>query len=581
VLSYISCVRTTFAGALLCATTLSPALAGDPQKGGALRVLATADVDHFDPSSTGSAPALSFHRAVTRQLISFASSTDEKVRIVPVGDLAEAVPQLSADGLTYTFKLRKGVAWNTPGGARALTAQDFERGIKRMCNPALGSFALSYFVDLISGMSDFCTGFSKVEPSVQAMKAYIESKDISGIETPDDQTIVIHLTQQAGDFIYMLTLPAASPAPVEVLEFMPDGPDYRSNFVSSGPYTVESYTPDSSLRLVRNPAWDSASDPLRGGYVDSIDVSMGMQPDAAMQQLQSNDGDVTYDINVPAANLQMFTATGDEKLTTVSNGFTNYLAINTVSANNNSALQNLKVREALQYAIDKAAIVQQMGGSSVAQPLNGIFAPSILGYHNFDLYPTPEGKGDPEKAKALLAEAGYADNLKIKMPFRNQYPDSSVAQTIQASLKRAGIEVEMVPVTATDFYSKYMINRDNTRSGGWDIAPVGWSPDWAGGAARSVFQALFTFDGVTPQTYNYINYNNPSANELAKKAYAATSADQVAALWNQVDELIMKDAVVVPYTAIKLVLYHSASVENFLPYAPSGRGDWTNIWLNR
>lgn len=559
---------------------VSIAQAQDGQPGGVLRILGTADVDHFDPTSAALVTSNNFLRAVSRQLISYAASTDEDVRITPEGDLATEVPQPTDDGLTYTFTLRQGAQWNAPSGARQITSADFERGMMRMCNPLLGSAALTYYQDLIVGMAEFCAGFSEVEPTVEAMKAYIEEGDITGIETPDDETIVIRLTQKAGDFIYMLSLPTSAPAPVEVLDYLPDGPDYRSNFIASGPYTPAAYTPDSSLQLVRNPAWLPESDPLRKAYVDEIQITFGLQPDAVLQQLQSGDGDMTYDITIPPAILQLLTATGDEKLMTVSSGATAFIFINTTSDNNDGALKDLRVRQALNYAIDKAAIVQQAGGPTVGQPVHGIFGPGVLGYHEFNLYPTPEDKGDPEKAKELLAEAGFPDGITLKMPYRNQNNEPAIAQTIQASMAKAGITLELTPVAPADYYSKFMTNPINTQEGTWDIAPVGWTPDWAGGAARSVFQPQFTFNG-THQTYNYTDYNNPEATALAQEAINATTPEEVGRIWGEVDELVMADAPVVPYLANKVVLYRSEAVQNFQPYALGVQGDWTNVWIQR
>ncbi len=568
------------AAALLAASCSSLAMADEPQTGGTLRVLGTADLDHFDPTSAGLVTTNNFLRAVTRQLISYEASADEATRISPKGDLATEVPQPTNDGLTYTFTLRDGAMWNAPSGPRQITSADFERGVERMCNPALGSSALTYYVDLIAGMAKFCEGFAKVEPTVEAMKAYIENNDIEGIQSPDEKTIVINLTQRAGDFIYMLSLASAGPAPVEVLDYMPDGPEYRANFIASGPYTVGEYTPDSRLQLVRNPAWKSESDPLRKAYVDEVEVTFGIQPDAAIQQLQAGDGDMTYDIIIPPATLQMLTTAGDEKMMTISSGRTAFIFINTVSANNTGALKDLRVRQALQYAIDKAAVVQQMGGPTVAKPQNGIFGPGVLGFHEFDLYPSEGAKGDPEKAKALLAEAGFPNGITLKMPYRNQNAEPAIAQTIQASLKKAGIEIELTPVTPADYYSKFMTNPLNTKEGNWDIAPVGWSPDWAGGAARSVFQPQFTFNG-THQTYNYTDYNNDAATERAQQAINATTPEEVAKLWSEVDEMVMNDSPVVPYVSEMIVIYHGEAVQNFLPYALSAQGDWTNVWLDQ
>ncbi len=572
--------RLALAGLVATALSTLPTLAQDAQTGGTLRILGTEDLDHFDPTSAALVTTNNFLRAVSRQLISYEASTDENVRITPRGDLATEVPQPTDDGLTYTFKLRQGAQWNAPSGPRQITSADLERGFKRMCNPALGSAALTYYTSLVAGMAEFCDGFSKVEPTVEAMKAFIEGNDIPGIETPDDETVVIKLKQRAGDFIYMLSLATSAPAPIEVLDYMPDGPDYRSNFIASGPYTPGAYTPDSSLQLVRNPAWVAESDPLRKAYVDTIDLTFGLTVDAIMQQLQSGDGDMTYDTTIPPAILQMLTAAGDEKLMTVSSGNTNFIFINTVSDNNGGALKDLKVRQALNYAVDKAAIVQQMGGPSIAQPVNGIFGLGVLGYHDFNLYPSPDAKGDPEKAKALLAEAGFPDGITLKMPYRNKGNEPAVAQTIQASLAKAGITLELTPVAPADYYSKFMTNPVNTKDGTWDIAPVGWTPDWAGGSARSVFQPQFSYDG-THQTYNYTDYNNDAANELAQQAINATTPEEVGALWAKVDELVMADAPVVPLIANLIVLYHGEAVQNFQPYSIGVQGDWTNVWLQQ
>jgi peptide/nickel transport system substrate-binding protein len=556
------------------------ARAQDPVTGGVLRILATGEPDHMDPTAAAMVNTNNYMRAVSRLLVSYQSSNDPEIALKPVGDLAVEVPQPTDDGLTYTFKLRQGAMWDAPSGPRQITAADVARGMKRNCNPVLGSFSLTYYTMLIDGMAEFCDGYAKVDPTAEAIKAYSEGNDISGIETPDDETVVFHLTEKAGDFVYMLSLANTAPVPVEVLDYLPDSPDYRANFISSGPYTIGEYVPDTVIRLVRNPAWDPATDPLRKAYVDEIEITMGLQADAIMQQLQSGDADLAYDINIPPAILATLAAAGDEKLTAISAGNTNFLFINTVSDNNNGALKDLRVRQALEYAVDKAAVVQQWGGPAVAEPVGGIFGIGVLGYHKFSLYPSADDKGDPEKAKALLAEAGFPDGITLKMPYRNKDLEVATAQTLQASLARAGITLELIPVTAADYYSKFMTNPVNTRDGVWDIAPVGWTPDWVGGAARSVFQPQFTFNGAH-QTYNYTDYNNDAANEIAAQAINATSSEETARLWAQVDEMVMADAPVVPLIANKNPRYHGEAVRNYQVYALGVEGDWTNIWIDR
>lgn len=553
---------------------------GEPKTGGTLKVLANGDVDHLDPQLTAYVPTYNVMRAISRSLLSYTASNDADERIVLQPDLAEAVPEASEDGLSYTLTLRDGITWDAPDGERAIVAADVERGIKRLCNPLISGALAGYFQGLVAGMDEFCTGFASVAPEVGPMRDYIEGTDISGIETPDDTTVVFTLTKPASDFPFMLSLDAADPAPIEALDTLPDSPEYRRSFISSGPYRVADYTPDAKLVLERNPAWNAESDPLRKAYVDGIEMTMGVEGDAAMQQLQAGSADMLFDLTPSPTNIQQLKAANDEKFSTMSNGGVDqFMWINTLSPNNGGALQNQKLREALQYAIDKTAVVQTMGGEELAGVTNGIFGPGILGYEEYDPYPANDGKGDPEKAKELLAEAGFPDGITLKLPYRNVGTQPDIAQTVQASLERAGITVELSPVPPTDYYANFMTNPENAASGAWDIALVGWSPDWQGGAARSVFQPQFVFDG-THQTYNYVDFDSEEANALAEQALAATSAEEQGSLWHQVDEAVMADSPIVSIAYRLKPNYHSARVQNFVEYAQSQNGDWTNVWLN-
>ena len=568
-------------GTTACSTATSANNASETPAtaGGTLKVLGAGDVDHLDPALAAYVPTTSVMRAVSRQLISYKTVDDPTERIAPQADLATEVPEPTNNGLTYTFTIRDGAKWDAPGGARQIVAGDFARGLKRLCNPLQSSPMLTYFSEAIDGMKTFCEGFASVATDAPAMKKYIEDTPVSGITAIDDTTLEIDLVSPAGDFLYMLSLNNASPAPVEVLDYEPDSPDYRSHFISSGPYTVDSYTPDKELKLKRNTAWDAKSDPLRAAHVDAIDVTFGLTADAVMQQLQAGSADMSFDITLSPALIQQLKTANDKKLVSVASGAVNpFIWINTKTSNNSGALQNLKVRQALQYAVDKAAVVQTLGGPDVAAVQNGIFGPGVLGQHDFDLYPSTGSKGDPKKAKALLAEAGYPNGLSLKMPYRTKDQEPQIAQTIQASLEKAGFTVELVPVNPSDYYSKFLTNPENTAAGLWDIAPVGWTPDWQGGAARSVFQPQFTFTG-TPQTYNYVDYNNDEANALAAQAIQSTDPAEIAKLWGQVDEKVMTDAIVIPIASPRSNVYHSDRVQNFVPYALSVQGDWTNVSL--
>ena len=227
-------------------------------------------------------------------------------------------------------------------------------------------------------MAEYCEGFADVAAEPAAMKDYLKSNDISGIATPAAQTLVFTLVEPASAFSSMLSLPTANPAPVEVLDYLPDSPEYRNNFISSGPYTIDEHKPDVKLTLTRNPSWNAKSDPLRKAYVDSIEMTMGVEVDAAMQQVQAGSADMLFDIQPGPANIQQLTATNDEKFSTLENGGVDqFMWINTKTDNNGGALQKREGRQALQYAIDKSAVVRVMGGTEIATVTNGIFGPGI------------------------------------------------------------------------------------------------------------------------------------------------------------------------------------------------------------
>jgi peptide/nickel transport system substrate-binding protein len=147
-------------------------------------------------------------------------------------------------------------------------------------------------------------------------------------------------------------------------------------------------------------------------------------------------------------------------------------------------------------------------------------------------------------------------------------------------MARAGITLELTPVAASDYYSKFMTNPVNTKDGTWDIAPVGWTADWAGGSARSVFQPQFTFDG-THQTYNYTDYNNPKANELGAagdQRHDPRGGRQALGTGGRAgDGRCTGDSA---HRQQDRALSRRSGAE--LPALCAGRArDWTNVWLKR
>jgi ABC-type transport system substrate-binding protein len=561
--------------------------AGNATNGGTLKLLGSGDVDHLDPASAYYTVSYTLERAFTRQLVSYPSSSQIGAATAVAPDLASALPTtgnggISADGLTYTFHLRPGVQWNT-SPPRAVTAGDVVRGLQRICNPASPSGALSYYEDTIAGFTAFCDGFAKVDASSPAaMATYMNSHAVSGIKAPDASTVVITLTRPASDFLNIMAMPFASAAPVEYLTYVPDSAAFRQHTVSDGPYAITTYQAGSKILLDRNPAWSQSADPLRHQHVSSISITEGQGSDQAVQQqLQAGTADLSWDLPVPTADLSQLRSSKNPDFAIYPSASNNpYLVFNLRSPKNSGALGKLKVRQALEYAVDKTAIGSIYGGPALNTPLDQVIPPGQSGYVPFDLYPTSGHNGDPATCKTMLAAAGYPNGLTLTDVARNSGNHPAVAQSVQADLAKCGVTTKIVSVSQGDYYGKYLNSPAATSAGTWDISEPGWVADWYGNNGRSFIAVLFDGRKYGPNTVDYGDYNSPTVNALIDKAESAPSAATAATYWHQADEQIMKDAAFIPFETQKVPAFHSSRVKNALwsPFAQSY--DITNLWLN-
>jgi ABC-type transport system substrate-binding protein len=552
---------------------------GKVVEGGHLTLLGGGDIDHLDTASAYYSVTYSLLRAVSRQLVSYPTDPDPTKARQVVADMATALPKISADGKTYTMTIRDGVQWNARSGARQVTGADAVRGFKRLCNPVEPTGAPGYFVGVIAGMKEFCDPFAKVPANVAAIKAYVEGHEISGVSATGN-TITIKLVQPAGDFVNILALPFSSPAPVESLDALPDSPQARQSFVSDGPYTIAKYVPEKSFELVRNPAWKKSTDPLRAAHVNTISIVEGSDEGPVQQQLQAGTADMSWDTFVPTAQIPSLRAAKDPRLALVDNGAINpYITINLQSPNAGGALKKLQVRQAINYATNKKAVVQVLGGPDVYSPTGQVLTPTLLGYKKIDPFATPDSAGDPVKAKQLLAAAGYPNGLDLIYLFRNKGKAPAIASTMQAELKKAGIRLKLKVVPNADFYTQHLSKPKATSAGDWDLAAPGWNPDWQGNGARSFLVPLLDGRLYGEGSTNYNDYNSPVVNALIDKALAEKDLTKVADLWHQADEKVMADAPWVPVATGKNPLFHGTRVQNWVYFDFANNGDITNVWL--
>lgn len=565
-------------------SSVGSSLVGTPQKGGTLTLLGKGDVDHLDTASAYYTVSYTLERALTRQLVTYPASSDFNQATSLVPDIATEVPSqsnggISSNGLTYTFHIKNGVKWDT-NPPRQVTAQDVVLGFKRLCNPTSPVGAPGYYESTIVGFTDYCEGMLKIQPTVGAIAAYINNHDISGITTQGSNTVVFHLIQPASDFLNIMALPFSSPAPIEYLNYIPDSADFRQHTISDGPYAIVKYDPGTEIDLNRNPVWNPSTDSVRHAYVDHIKVIEGLDQNAVQQQIAAGTADMEWDQPPPTADLAQLLQSHDSRLVLGPPGTLNpYLVFNLQSPNNHGAVQNLKVRQAIEYAVNKVAVGQVYGGPDLNTPASQILMPGDQGYQQFDLYPTPGNQGDPAMARQLLNQAGFPNGLTLKMIYRTNSVHPQVAATLQASLKQAGITLELTPVPPADFYSQYLENPSAAKRGVWDVAAPGWVPDWYGNNGRTMIQPLFDGRTYGPNTTDYGDYNSTAVNADIDAALAASTPAAAATLWHQADMQIMKDAAVVPILAQKTPTFHSSRVENFLFLPSSQNGDITNVWL--
>src|SRR5262245_23024914 len=557
--------------------------ADTPQRGGTLRLLGTSDIFNLDTTSGYYTVLYTLSRAFTRQLVTYPAAPSYLKALQLQADVATVVPTqgnggISANGRTYTFHLRQGVRWNT-SPPRQVTAADFVREFKMLCNPASPTGAPGYFTNTIVGMKRYCDGFAKVKGTAPAMAAYVNGHRLPGTVAKGPLTLVIHLIKPAPDFLNILALPFSSARPVEYMKYVPDSAQFRQHTISDGPYKITKYTPTKEFQLARNPAWNAKTDKIRKAYVDNIKVTEGLTADNVQQQLETGTAELEWDVLPPAQDLPRLIASKDKRLLIGPTG-PYYVALNVYLALNQYAgpMKNKLVRQAANYAVNKNAIVQIYGGRRIAAASNQVILPGSVGYiQGYNPYPNNNGNGDPAKAKKLLAQAGYPNGLPIKLLYSTNDPSPRVAQSLQASLNKAGFKVKLIPSTQADFYGKYMLVPSTAKRDVWDIAPPGWIPDWFGNNGRSVIQPLFTNPG--PGASDFGGYDSPVTNGFVNKALTASSKAQAELYWKKANTQLMKDAATVPVEIQKWPVFHSSKVQNCIFQFLTLNCDVNSVWL--
>ena len=563
---------------------------GQPRHGGILRLYGPGSMDHVDPASSYYMLSGQIIRLFTRQLFTYlpVPRLHDWHQVTPVPDVATEIPTvanggLSADQLTYTVHLRPGVRWDTTP-PRELTAADFVRGFKRMCNPVFRAGAIHYYTSTIRGMGEYCDAYTAAvpwpDPTAAQLADFQNSHDIPGIHAPDDRTLVFDLIRPALDFPHILAMMFASPAPVEYDAFVPDSPEFRTGVRSIGPYRLTHYVHGKELRMERNPVWRQESDPVRHQYLDGVEITMEKAtPEQVGARIRAGAADLSWASPVTEPYAVNPTDPGNN----LGYALNPYLVCNLVSPNAGGAMRKPGVRRAIAYAVDKAAMVDifdKLSAGTVMWPAHSAIPPGNYGYRDFDPYPSPGDRGDPDRARELLAEAGYPGGLTLTMVHRDVDANPEVAQSLATDLARIGITLRFSSLGHSGYYP-FLQDPANAHAGNWDISAPAWTPDWFGNNGRAFLQPMFQTNEIRG-TGNYGLYSDPEVDRLIEQALSATDPEAASDLWHQVDVRVMRDVAIVPILVHAPTIPHlrGARVRNAIAMPTIDRWfDLANLWL--
>ena len=499
-------------------------------KGGTLDILTTATSVHLDPATSQNLNITTLG-LVLRRLTAWDVQPGKTAKVVP--DLATNTGDSSDGGKTWTYHLKKGLEFQD---GSAITTKDIKWGIERSFAPTLPG-GLSYHKSLLVGGDTYRGPF--------------DGKTLDSIETPDDSTIVFKLTAAYGDWPWIVSMPAFAPVPEG------DGTDtgaYDAKPVASGPYQVQANQQGSQITLVRNKQWSAKTDSVRTAGPSKVVFKESQDPSTVTQTLIADNGDAKNSFGATflgAAELNHVRAnpSAQDRLVTSKAGPLQYLAINTQKG----SLKELKVRRALQYAVDRKSYRIASGGALAGSYASTLITPGIAGRQSYDLY-EPGASGDVAKAKRLLQDAGATD-LKLTLATQNDPANLAEAQAIQAGLKRAGIAVTLKPLDIDSFYTATTDGTD------FDVALFSWQPDFP--SANANIQPLFASSEIGGGRYNVSKYSNPEVDALIAKATGTIDQQDARKIWAQADRKIMADAPVVPLTYAKQSFLAGSNVQDF------------------
>jgi peptide/nickel transport system substrate-binding protein len=519
-------------------------------KGGQLNILMIADFEHLDPQRNYVSSALNFGRLLYRQLTTYkAEQGTAGTELAP--DLATDLGKATDNAKTWTFTLKDGLKYED---GTEIKASDVKYGVERSMSPLIPD-GPQYAKQYLEGGKDY--------------KGPYDGKELDSIIADDaKKTITFKLSQPHGDFGYTVSLPTFSPVP----KAKDTKVSYDNHPVSSGPYKIDTYARGKSITLSRNTNW--GQDTVRKALPDTVKATFGLDANVIDQRLIASAGEdstaVTIDTSTQPANVAKVQTDPAIKARSAqgTTGFLRYIALNTQKG----VTKNLKVRQAINYAVNKTDQQTARGGPNAAGDIaTTILAPTVGGHKDYNAYdggPT----GNVTKAKQLLSEAGYPNGLDLTLAASNAPKSVAQATALQASLAKVGIRTKINSIDSAVYYTTI---GDIAKEP--EIVFAAWGPDWP--SAGTVIPPLLDGRQIVPQgNQNFSQLNVPEVNSEIDRIQAITDQEKAATEWGNLDEKIMEDyAPFVPLLNDKAIYVFGKDVKNAYIHAFYGEPDMASV----
>jgi peptide/nickel transport system substrate-binding protein len=432
--------------------------------------------------------------------------------------LAQDLPQISSDGLTYKLKLRSGVKYSD---GTVVKASDFKSTIKRLF--LINSPGVGFFTNIV--------GADKFSKSMKG--------DIPGI-TADDATgdITITLSKPQGDFQNILATIFAAPVPAGT----PAKDQSTTPIPSTGPYMIQSYTPNRSFVVVRNPNFQPTAN-VPAGNPDKMTFKIVADDSAALQQVINGQAD--YDFHpIPVDRLADVQSKHGSQLKVYTPANTYYFFMNTRTP----PFDKLAVRQAVNYGIDRNALVRLYGG--LATPTENVLPPTYPQYKKISQYTY-----DVAKAKQLIKQAG-ATGVAVTVWGSNRDTSKKPVAYLADALNKIGLKATIKIIDASIYWTT--IGNQKTKA---QIGFADWFQDYP--HPLDWFDVLLNGERITAtHNNNYSNFNDPAVNkEIDALKTQPTLTTAVNDRWAALDANVMKNAAWAPYVNRQFTDFFSSTVD--------------------